>query len=139
LIYSQLAQAPFADRLDHSPTSVQAGIFIGLSVALGLFLNALSTPLYRFLEGYSWPAKFQTRGVQRQRNIKRLIEEARTGEGWLLGLNLEQLSRFPLDDAEIAPSRLGNALRAFETYGATRFSLDSQVLWNELCTAVPRY
>lgn len=51
----------------------------------------------------------------------------------------EELSRFPLEREEIAPTRLGNALRSFETYGATRYNLDSQTLWTELCSVVPKY
>ena len=49
------------------------------------------------------------------------------------------VARFPSDDEEIAPTRLGNAIRALETYGPTRFELDSQVLWSELCAVVPKY
>jgi hypothetical protein len=49
----------------------------------------------------------------------------------------EQLSRYPVDDRQVLATRLGNAIRAFETYGYDRYCLDSQRLWTELTTYVP--
>ncbi|MBD0745401.1 hypothetical protein [Streptomyces sp. CBMA152] len=49
----------------------------------------------------------------------------------------ERLSRFPVDSAQIAPTRLGNAIRRFEEYGHDRYRLDTQLLWNELTGAGP--
>jgi hypothetical protein len=47
----------------------------------------------------------------------------------------ERLRRYPVDDAQVAPTRLGNAIRRLEEYGYDRYRLDSQALWYEL-TAV---
>src|SRR5262249_16247348 len=58
---------------------------------------------------------------------------------WRQGLQQEDIARFPIRDEEIAPTRLGNALRAAETYGSTRFRLDTQVMWSELCSVAPKY
>ncbi|MEV0184526.1 hypothetical protein AB0I54_35350 [Streptomyces sp. NPDC050625] len=49
----------------------------------------------------------------------------------------EKLARFPIDDSQITPTRLGNAIRRFEEYGYNRYRLDTQVLWNELTGAAP--
>lgn len=49
----------------------------------------------------------------------------------------ERLARYPVDDGQIAPTRLGNAIRRFEEYGHDRFRLDTQVLWNELTGTAP--
>ncbi|MEE4495158.1 hypothetical protein [Streptomyces sp. BE230] len=49
----------------------------------------------------------------------------------------EKLARYPVDDGQIAPTRLGNAIRRFEEYGHDRFRLDTQVLWNELTGTAP--
>ncbi|WP_225848691.1 hypothetical protein [Streptomyces sp. HPF1205] len=49
----------------------------------------------------------------------------------------EKLARFPVDDRQIAPTRLGNAIRRLEEYGYDRFRLDTQVLWNELTGTAP--
>lgn len=49
----------------------------------------------------------------------------------------ERLRRYPIDDAQLAPTRLGNAIRRFEEYGYDRYMLDSQALWYELTAAAP--
>ena len=48
----------------------------------------------------------------------------------------ERLHRYPSDDRQVTPTRLGNAIRRFEEYGYDRFRLDSQVLWHELNAVV---
>lgn len=53
------------------------------------------------------------------------------------GLVHEKLARFPVSDDQIAPTRLGNAIRRFEEYGEDRYRLDTQTLWNELTGCVP--
>ncbi|MFJ3310358.1 hypothetical protein ACIPSA_46705 [Streptomyces sp. NPDC086549] len=49
----------------------------------------------------------------------------------------ERLRRYPVDDEQITPTLLGNAIRRFEEYGYNRFRLDSQVLWDELVGVAP--
>jgi hypothetical protein len=49
----------------------------------------------------------------------------------------EHLHRYPVDDNQIAPTKLGNAVRRFEEYGYDRYRLDSQALWYELTAAAP--
>ncbi|MFF0780696.1 hypothetical protein [Streptomyces sp. NPDC003720] len=49
----------------------------------------------------------------------------------------ERLARYPVDDDQITPTRLGNAIRRLEEYGHDRYRLDSQVLWNELTATAP--
>ena len=137
-VYPQI-DGPLRDHFEKLSGVQQGGVFLTLACVLGLILNAISTPLYRVLEGYAWPSALRRRGVGRQRAIKKQLEKEVRGQGWEAGLQLERLARFPIDDEQVAPSRLGNALRAFETYGKTRFNLDSQTLWNELCTVVPKY
>ncbi len=65
-----------------------------------------------------------------------LTVDIRRGDAWFALLN-EQLHRYPLDDRQVIPTRLGNAIRQFEEYGYDRYRLDSQVLWHELNAAVP--
>lgn len=57
--------------------------------------------------------------------------DARRGPVWLSLLD-ERLHRYPKDDTQVTPTRLGNAIRRFEEYGYDRYRLDSQVLWHEL-------
>jgi hypothetical protein len=57
--------------------------------------------------------------------------------GFIIVPKLSGLARFPADDEQVTPTRLGNAIRRFEEYGHDRFRLDSQVLWHELNAVVP--
>jgi hypothetical protein len=58
----------------------------------------------------------------------------RKGAVWIALLD-ERLHRYPVDDRQVAATRLGNAIRRFEEYGFNRFRLDSQALWHELNAA----
>ncbi|MEU5541451.1 hypothetical protein AB0G85_03525 [Streptomyces sioyaensis] len=49
----------------------------------------------------------------------------------------ERLARYPVQDDQVTPTRLGNAIRRLEEYGYDRYRLDSQVLWNELTAMAP--
>ena len=49
----------------------------------------------------------------------------------------EQL-RYPVADGQVAPTRLGNAIRRIEEYAYDRYRLDSQALWYELTAVVPK-
>jgi hypothetical protein len=53
------------------------------------------------------------------------------------GLLWERLKRYPVDDAQVVPTRLGNAIRRLEEYGYDRFRLDSQRMWYELTATAP--
>jgi hypothetical protein len=50
----------------------------------------------------------------------------------------ERLRRYPVDDSQVAPTRLGNAIRRLEEYGYQRYRLDSQALWYELTATAPK-
>ncbi len=116
-------------------------LFVALTSALAISLSSLSTHLYRLLEGYDWPGWLVEWGQQRQRAQKKALRAAVRGaaRGWRRNIAWEKLARYPIDDAEILPTRFGNAIRAFETYGQTRFSMDSQTLWHELVAVTPKY
>ncbi|MHB6910151.1 hypothetical protein [Streptomyces sp. CB02959] len=130
------------ERVWPSSANQTALLLLCSAVAFGIVLSALQTPLYRILEGYLlWPRGAYDRGCRRQRARKQRIAdliacpEGRTPVQRAL-LN-EQLARYPADDDQLAPTRLGNAIRRFEEYGHNRFRLDTQVLWNELSAAAP--
>jgi len=48
----------------------------------------------------------------------------------------EELRRYPIDEQQILPTRLGNAIRRFEEYGWNRYRLDPQTLWSRLIAVV---
>lgn len=136
---------------------LQSAIILAfIALALGLLLSATSTVLYRILEGYYLlPDSVRKWMIQRQLNIKhkylRELERsredagestdrngARTENAIDIALVREKLHRFPVDDSQVAPTRLANGIRAFETYGYDRFSLDSQIFWSELIAVAPK-
>ncbi|MDQ7248209.1 hypothetical protein [Dongia sedimenti] len=126
--------------LDTATAEEKAIVFVALAGTIAFTLSTFSTPLYRILEGYLlWPACLQRWGVERQLARKRKMEGAVNGTGWKRGLALEALALYPMNDEQVVPTRFGNALRSFETYGKTRFNLDSQTLWSEICAAAPEY
>ena len=114
-------------------------VFLALTGALAISLSSGSTQLYRILEGYLWPQWLQVWGERRQLARKKALQLQVAGGGWRRAIALEKLARYPLDDTQIVPTRFGNAIRSFETYGRTRFNLDSQRLWFELVAVAPKY
>jgi hypothetical protein len=50
----------------------------------------------------------------------------------------ERLRRYPVDNSQVAPTGLGNAIRRLEEYGYQRYRLDSQALWYELTATAPK-
>ena len=113
------------------------------AMALGVALAAGAPVIYQALEGYSWPQTLFDWGVIRQttrrRRLQGQLDALDVRQVLKRGLLWQDLSRYPADDRQIAPTRLGNALRAFETYGLEHFELDSQVLWSELQAVAPEY
>lgn len=116
-------------------------IFLALTGALAISLSSLSTHLYRLLEGYLWPGWLAKWGEQRQCAQKKALGAAVrvAARGWRRNIAREKLARYPMDDDQILPTRFGNFIRAFETYGQTRFNMDSQTLWHELLAVTPKY
>jgi len=187
------------DWLKSRSQGEQLAIFAAATATIAFLLSALSSPLYRFLEGYllwprwlqdcrkhfqlarkrrleesvagtGWrpgfattttavlldafsspcflflnkclPRSLQECGKNIQLTLERRLEERKESDvssGWRRGLVLEKLALYPKNDDQVAPTRFGNALRSFETYGKTRFNLDSQSLWYELCAVAPAF
>jgi hypothetical protein len=114
-------------------------IFVALTAVIALILDASSQPLYRVLEGYLWPEFLQNWGTMRQLKRKQALQQISTTPGWKRGLALDKLALYPKREDQVVPTRFGNAIRAFETYGKSRFNLDSQTLWYELYAVAPKY
>ncbi|MGW4759765.1 hypothetical protein [Streptomyces chartreusis] len=130
------------ERVWPDTASQTALLLLCASVLFGFVLNALQTPLYRILEGYLlWPRRVFDWGCRRQRARKEAIAAliAHPNGRTLVQRALlnEHLARYPVHGDQLAPTRLGNAIRRFEEYGHNRFCLDTQVLWNELSATAP--
>jgi hypothetical protein len=129
------------------PTSGGAGgLVLGAScLAVGMVLALNSVLLYRVLEGYSgWPDwlydRFRRRQVRRWMALRDRLRSADAQQRYdasRIQLLEEKLKQYPDREEFILPTRLGNAIKALETYGYERYSLDSQALWYELEAAAP--
>lgn len=122
-------------------TATKGLVLFATAVLVGFSLGAASTPLYRLLEGYIGPPEWWSAASERQKKIRADLQsqldrvDRSTVQAALL---YEKLDRFPVDERQMAPTRLGNATRAFETYGVDRYQLDSQLLWYELISVAPK-
>jgi hypothetical protein len=57
---------------------------------------------------------------------------------WQVTQLSDRLDRYPPDDDQVMPTRLGNALRSMETYGHDRYRIDAVVLWYALAAVSPK-
>lgn len=104
-------------------------IVLGLSV---VFAYA-SRPIYQFFEGYTMPRWLARPLLLRsRRRFVRLKAASARGLVPPRSLKGESLLAYPETIDLVLPTRLGNALRAMESYGESRFGLDSQSFWYEL-------
>ncbi|MEU0215678.1 hypothetical protein ABZ281_11350 [Streptomyces sp. NPDC006265] len=123
-------------------------ILIGVTILAGLILNAIQRQLYGILEGYTlWPQWASKWGHDKQEGRRRKLQTrlekiqdklAKEKIAWRkVNTTLDRMSAYPDDPKQIAPTRLGNAIRQFEGYAYDRFQLDSQTLWYELSATAP--
>jgi hypothetical protein len=134
------------DTLEGASDPEKTGIFVALSATIGLLLFVISEPLYRILEGYLfWPSWIQGKAIKYHIAKKQALEkqefelEKANTSRLRLGLVLEKLAAYPFRDKDVVATQFGNAIMAFDTYGKSRFNIDSQTLWYELCAACPKY
>jgi hypothetical protein len=136
LPYISIAPVEEFEALKPAETAL---VLSGVAIAIGFVINALQTPLYRLLEGYSLPRWAREPGKRRQAKRRDAVADAHQAAdpGISRALALERSRGFPSRDRDLAPTRLGNALRAFEVYAYERYRLDSQTLWYELEALAP--
>lgn len=110
------------------------------AVALGLVLLGLNYPIQRLLEGYGfrlphsglgfrllrWIGERATaREVARHRRLLRLVADRKTRPAAARIFERQ----FPHREGDLLPTRLGNAMRAFERHGQRRWGLDAIAVW----------
>ncbi len=142
LVLPSLDGVPLLRDVAAASPSDQAVVLLAASVVLGLTLASLARALYRFLEGYLlWPKKWQESRITHHRAARERARAAAqdespdSGSGALgprAALALEKFRRYPDDEAQVAPTRLGNAIRRFEYYSYDRYQLSSQLLWSQI-------
>jgi hypothetical protein len=109
---------------------------------LAAALAYASLPLYRVLEGYLGPKPLlrflRRRSLREWKRLQRVAHTYRATQRVENPQDLDRVLEYPVNREDVLPTRLGNALRAMEDYGRSRFDLDSQLLWYELLMAVPK-
>lgn len=111
------------------------------STAIALFLHLANYQLIRFYEGY-WPSPFHfllfpSLRLQRwqYRRMKAKVDKLQNYEKY--DLLIQFVDRFPQKEYELTPTKLGNMIRAFETYPYQRYRIDAVTLWPRLLTVIP--
>lgn len=116
-------------------------IFSFFVLLLSMLFAYSSLPIYRLLEGYSLPKRVQSRLIRRHlrawRRLKWQEQRALDSGQVPAGLLKERLNAYPVTENRVRGTRLGNALTAMESFGVTRYGLDSQSFWYELQAVSP--
>jgi hypothetical protein len=113
-----------------------AGVFISLG------LQQFSTQLIRFYEGYygrdTWLARKATKKQKAQYNqlLKEITDLRARGER--VGLKEYTLSRQYATTGDILPTKLGNNIRAFESYVHAIYNIDPITGWTRLIGVIPK-
>jgi hypothetical protein len=132
--------------------TTQTLIVGAVALLLALLLSGLHFSLLRFLEGYwllqvpiarasprpaivrwyhaarlSIGTRMKKRWIQRRAHLLRLRDGPPSPERTAAARRLER--RFPASEANVLPTELGNAIRAFETHPRLRYGLDGIAVW----------
>ena len=92
---------------------------------LAYILEALTTPIVRFFEGY-WPeGKLYAWGCTRQKMHRGKASDS------------ARYQRFPVNSDLVKPTRLGNVLVAAEEYPHQLYRLDAVLWWPRLAATLP--
>jgi len=122
------------DALDQS-------LLLGFATTLiATVLSSYARPLYRVLEGYSWPGRLADHRTQKQRErMADLRKEILSKGASRKEINRKrwQLELYPRDESLVLPTRLGNALRSGEAYGGTQYGLETINAWHLLVAVAP--
>jgi hypothetical protein len=140
VVLPSLGSVAVFEDLEAATAETQAIVLLASSVLVGFILSCLQTPLYRVLEGYlGWPSALRATRIRRHKARRKLLQEELAEQGASLSQAkvLEAFLRYPDDDSQVAPTRLGNAIRRFEFYGQNRYMIDSQYLWFQLRASAP--
>jgi hypothetical protein len=102
------------------------------ALVIAYVVASMTNPLYRFLEGYSyWPRSLRERRREHHKmRRERLKNDDAARHDRLERQRLRaQLDQYPRLAASVMPTRLGNVLRAAESYGHVQYGLDTVILW----------
>jgi hypothetical protein len=121
-------------------------IILLVIMVVGILLRALSFVTVGFFVGELVPrsvAAWSTRSQQRaQRRSQRLPgDDVNSSSTHLLREHVRQLvvQRYPQDETEVRPTRLGNTLAAGAEFPWTIYAMDGMLWWSHLTPVLPSY
>jgi hypothetical protein len=124
---------PVATTLSEVDTVGQAALFVLAMLLVSFLLDSVSLPLARLLEGYTLPKPLADRLKQRQRRRWEALRAEIAAADKETALRLRgKLNSYPRSEEYLLPTRLGNALRAGETYGWEQYRISTVDLWTRL-------
>lgn len=108
-------------------------------LALWLYLfNYQLTRLYEGYEPWSWRQVLRPALWLQQKRFNQLKEKMDRLESYdKYALLIRFVERFPSSEHELTATRLGNIIRAFETYAYNRYGMDAVILWPRLLAVLP--
>ena len=154
LFHDQTWAAAWLKAASRSDSWDKLAYFVLTIWVFALLLMMGNLLLTQILEGYYGPfsripclkKSEERRRLNRQNDYNAIIDEwekfgdafpeARKREA--VNMRSELRKEFPLKSAEQLPTRLGNAVRAFEAYSREVYGADSIPLWLHLSTVVPK-
>jgi hypothetical protein len=134
------SQGFIPDTLTSHAEGTQLVILGGVALVLALLLSGLNYPLTRWAEGYPLMRLrgpvvklVPTAAVTLQRwSYDRLADKLtsdKTSEGEKARAEWQLDQLFPKDKADLLPTRIGNAMRAYEQHSNNRWGLDGVTSW----------
>jgi hypothetical protein len=153
LFYDQ----PWANTVLNAVSQVNAwdklAYFVLTVWVLSILLMMFNLIEFQILEGYRWPIskisrfkqaeerRFEPRNrefTELDNDWKRLGDDFGIANRWRwAALRMDLMKDFPTGGDELLPTRLGNAIRAFEGYSREVYGADSIPLWLHLSTVLP--
>jgi hypothetical protein len=151
----QIAQDLLQDLATKEVT--KAAYVLLLVWVMAIALLTLNYPLYRFLEGYTFPhclaeclktCKRKRRQVALneidslfQRAVVAAAEGKQLSEGDSVRygkLKYKTARNLPPSSADVMPTDFGNAIKAFESYSGEIYGADGVTVWFRLATVIPK-
>lgn len=134
---------------------LQEAAFLLVAVwVLSVLMLTVNHPLYRLLEGYSWPFSRLARTRERYKERLRLAQEERRtlysrwmaeGDGFGQAdinrygkLSIDLANTLPSRETDVMPTAFGNAIKAFEIYSRDVYGADAPPIWLRLAAVVPK-
>ncbi len=114
---------------------------LGVGALLIALVTAIITPaIHGVLDGYTWHGRLYDRRVkhftERWTELQTTVRTATDAGTPAFKRATRELRLYPADPAHLLPTALGNRISAAETYGLTRYGLDSVTLFYELKSSV---